>query len=277
MSPTSAILQLLTSSDSFFMTSLVQQVQASSAVASLLKSRHFWASNSNKSTRAVHSSTKVMFALGNVAGLQVSLIFMAHSPRVVVRLASCLAPSESEDPEHVRADLFPPPTSTSLLTTGAKTSCLALFFIAISDCFSALVFCFMKLATCVFHLFIVVVAHSRHFPSTILAWALEPLFFLFLFVLFLLFLLFLFLFLPCFLLFFLLLFLFFLLFLAFLFFLLFLAFLFFLLFFLLFFFFPLPASASLTTLIEEISSERLCSSFSADAKTARATKSKEDY
>merc|ERR1712012_1051771 len=84
-----------------------------------------------------------------------------------------------------------------------------------------------------------VVALSRHFPSTILPWALDPLFvlFLFLFVLFLFFLLF------------------------------------FLLLFFLFFLLLLPASASLAILKEEIFCERLCSSFSADAKTARTTRS----
>jgi len=245
ISETASILQLLTSSLYFVISSLVQHVQASSAVASLLLSKHFWASVSKLVTDAAQASTAVMFAFGKLAGLQVLLTSFSHSCRVMVRLAICLAPSESVDPEHERLDLLPPPTSISFLAIGPKTAFLPDFFSAISACFSILVFCFMKLATWFLHLLMAVVALSRHFPSTILPWALDPLFvlFLFLFVLFLFFLLF-----------FLLLF-----------------FLFFLPF--LFFLFLLPASASLAILKEEIFCERLCSSFSADAKTARTTRS----
>merc|ERR1712012_833506 len=176
--------------------------------------------------------------LGKLSGLQVLLTSFSHSCRVMVRLAICFAPSESIDPEHERLDLLPPPTSISFLAIGPKTAFLPDFFSAISACFSILVFCFIKLATWFLHLLMAVVALSRHFPSTILPWALDPLFVLFLF------------------------------------FLLFFLLLFFLFFFpFLFFLFLFPGSASLAILKEVIFCERLCSSFSADAKTARATRS----
>merc|ERR1712149_132934 len=146
----------------------------------------------------------------------------SQSNRVLVRLVSCRAPSEVAEPEQVRADLLPPPRSTSLRAMGPN-----------SDCLSILFFCFSKLVTTSFHLLMAVTALSRHTPSMVLADFLVPLLFflfLFLFLFFLFFLFFL---------------LFFLLFLFFLFFLLFLPFLFFLVLFFLFFLFFSPFFAFL--------------------------------
>merc|ERR1719266_631310 len=193
----------------------------------------------------------------------------SQSNSVLVRLVSCRAPSEVAEPEQVRADLLPPPRSTSLRAMGPNTDCLPDFLPAISDCLSILFFCFSKLVTTSFHLLMAVTALSRHTPSMVLVDFLVPLlFFLFLFLFFLFFLLFL----PF--LFFLVLF-----FLFFLFFSPFFAFLFFLCFLFLFlrafvFFFPASASANLATLEDASSSERLLSSlFSAEARTAMATTS----
>ena len=57
----------------------------------------------------MQASTIVMFGFGKVSGLQDMLISFSHSCKVMVRLVSCLAPSESADPAHKRLDLLPPP------------------------------------------------------------------------------------------------------------------------------------------------------------------------
>merc|ERR1719243_184513 len=191
----------------------------------------------NKSVALTQASTKVMLGMGKSV-VQEAFTRTSQSNRVLVRLVSCKAPSEVAEPEQVRADLLPPPRSTSLRAMGPNTDCLPDFLPAISDCLSILFFCFSKLVTTSFHLLMAVTALSRHTPSMVLADFLVPLF-LFLFLFFLFFLFFL------------------------LFFLLFLFFLFFLLFFLFFlflflraflFFFPASASAKLATLEEASSS-----------------------
>merc|ERR1712156_1415753 len=237
MADTSVILQSLTASLAMVISGADQQAQA---------------------------STKVMLGIGKEV-VQEAFTKTSQSNRVLVRLVSCSAPSEVAEPEQVRADLLPPPRSTSLRAMGPNTDCLSILF-----------FCFSKLVTTSFHLLMAVTALSRHTPSMVLVDFLVPLlFFLFLFLFFLFFLLFLLfflLFLPF--LFFLVLF-----FLFFLFFSPFFAFLFFLCFLFLFlraflFFFPASASANLATLEDASSSERLLSSlFSAEARTAMATTS----
>merc|ERR1711878_223513 len=176
--------------------------------------------------------------------VQEALTATSQSNRVLVRLVSCKARSEVAEPEQVRADLLPPPRSTSLRAMGPNTDCLPDFLPAISDCLSILFFCFSKLVTTSFHLLMAVTALSRHTPSMVLADFLVPLLFflfLFLFLFFLFFLFFLLFFLLfLFFLFFLLFFLFFLLF-----FLFFLPFLFFLVLFFLFFLFFSPFFAFL--------------------------------
>merc|ERR1711992_7138 len=251
---TSGILQSLTASLAAASSGAAQQVQASAAVASLLSVRQASAAATKVAEALTHSSTKVMLGMGKSV-VQEALTATSQSNRVLVRLVSCRAPSEVAEPEQVRADLLPPPRSTSLRAMGPNTDCLPDFLPAISDCLSILFFCFSKLVTTSFHLLMAVTALSRHTPSMVLADFLVPLlFFLFLF-LFLFFLFFLF-----FLLFFLL-------------------FLFFLCFLFLFlraflFFFPASASANLATLEDASSSERLLSSlFSAEARTAMATTS----
>merc|ERR1719150_1967493 len=192
-----------------------QQAQASVAVASLLMVIHSVARVLNKSVALTQPFTKVMLGMGKSV-VQEALTATSQSNRVLVRLVSCRAPSEVEEPEQVRADLLPPPRSTSLRAMGPNTDCLPDFLPAISDCLSILFFCFSKLVTTSFHLLMAVTALSRHTPSMVLVDFLVPLlFFLFLFLFFLFFL-------------------FFLLFLFFLFFLLFLPFLFFLVLFFLF-------------------------------------------
>merc|ERR1712223_2142598 len=139
-------------------------------------------------------------------------------------------------------------------------------------CFSILVFCLSKLATTSFHLFMAVTAFSMHMPSSVLVDFLVPLLFFLLLFLLLLFLLLLFFLLPF--LVFLVLLVFFLLFDLFLF-LLFSPFFRVLFLFLKVFLFLLAASASadLATREDPSSSERLLSSlFSAEARTARATR-----
>merc|ERR1711884_972242 len=184
--------------------------------------------------------------------VQEALTATSQSNRVLVRLVSCKAPSEVAEPEQVRADLLPPPRSTSLRAMGPNTDCLPDFFPAMEACFSILVFCLSKLATTSFHLFMAVTAFSMHMPSSILVDFLVPLLFfllLFLLLLFFLFDLFLFLFFSPF------------------FWVLFL--------FLKVFLFLLAASASadLATREDPSSSERLLSSwFSAEARTARTTR-----
>merc|ERR1719195_1915280 len=201
----------------------------------------------------VHASTKVMLGMGKSV-VQEAFTITSQSNRVLVRLVSCRAPSEVAEPEQVRADLLPPPRSTSLRAMGPNADCLTDFLPAMVACFSILVFCFSKLATTSFHLFMAVTALSRHMPSIspILADCLMPFLLLFC-VLFVLFFLVLF-FCP------------------------FLEVLFFfsVLFLLLkVFLFLLAASASadLATREDPSSSERLLSSwFSAEARTARATR-----
>merc|ERR1712045_85233 len=141
---------------------------------------------------------------------------------------------------------------------GPNTDCLPDFLPAMEACFSILVFCLSKLATTSFHLFMAVTAFSMHMPSSVLVDFLVPLlFFLLLFLLLLFFLL------PFFLLFDLFLFLFF------------SPFFWVLFLFLKVFLFLLAASASADRATREdpSSSERLLSSwFSAEARTARATR-----
>merc|ERR1719225_2234955 len=232
MADTSAILQSLTASLASVISGADQQLQASPAVASLLWLRQPEARVLNSSVALVQASTKV-------------------------RLVSCRAPSEVAEPEQVRADLLPPPRSTSLRAMGPNTDCLPDFLPAMEACFSILFFCFSKLVTTSFHLFMAVTAFSMHMPSSVLVDFLVPLlFFLLLFLLLLFFLL------P-FLLFDLFLFLFF------------SPFFWVLFLFLKVFLFLLAASASadLATREDPSSSERLLSSlFSAEARTARATR-----
>merc|ERR1712241_1248013 len=215
----------------------------------------------NKSVALTQASTKVMLGMGKSV-VQEAFTRTSQSNRVLVRLVSCKAPSEVAEPEQVRADLLPPPRSTSLRAMGPNTDCLPDFLPAMEACFSILVFCLSKLATTSFHLFMAVTAFSIHMPSSVLVDFLVPLlFFLLLFfllpflvflvllVFFLLFDMFLFLFFSPF---FLVLFL-----------------------FLKVFLFLLAASASadLATREDPSSSERLLSSwFSAEARTARATR-----
>merc|ERR1711884_998185 len=200
--------------------------------------------------------------------VQEALTATSQSNRVLVRLVSCKAPSEVAEPEQVRADLLPPPRSTSLRAMGPNTDCLPDFFPAMEACFSILVFCLSKLATTSFHLFMAVTAFSMHMPSRVLVDFLVPLLFFLLFLFFLL----LFFLLPF--LVFLVLLVFFLLFDLFLF-LFFSPFFWVLFLFLKVFLFLLAASASadLATREDPSSSERLLSSwFSAKARTARATR-----
>merc|ERR1712079_414101 len=271
---TSGILQSLTASLAAASSGAAQQVQASTAVASLLSVRQASAAATKVAEALTHSSTKVMLGMGKSV-VQEALTATSQSNRVLVRLVSCRAPSEVAEPEQVRADLLPPPRSTSLRAMGPNTDCLPDFLPAMVPCLSILVFCFSKLATTSFHLLITVMAFSRHTPSTVLADFLVPfeLFLFFLLVLFLLFLLFPlpeFFFFPLFPL------LFFLRFLRFFppFLPLFLLIFIFLPFLLLFLLLPASASASLAILEEETSSETLFSSlFSAVARTARTARS----
>merc|ERR1719461_974830 len=138
-----------------------QQAQASVAVASLLMVMHSVAGVLNKSVALTHSSTKVMLGMGKSV-VQEALTATSQSNRVLVRLVSCRAPSEVADPEQVRADLLPPPRSTSLRAMGPNTDCLPDFLPAMVPCLSILFFCFSKLATTSFHLLITVMAFSRH-------------------------------------------------------------------------------------------------------------------
>merc|ERR1712207_38717 len=132
----------------------------------------------NKSVALTQASTKVMLGMGKSV-VQEAFTKTSQSNKVLVRLVSCRAPSEVAEPEQVRADLLPPPRSTSLRAMGPNTDCLP----AISDCLSILFFCFSKLVTTSFHLLMAVTALSRHTPSIVLADFLEPLlFFLFLFL-----------------------------------------------------------------------------------------------
>merc|ERR1712214_262198 len=182
MEDTSAILQSLTASLAMVISGADQQAQASVAVASLLMVIHSVARVLNKSVALTHSSTKVMLGMGKSV-VQEALTATSQSNRVLVRLVSCRAPSEVAEPEQVRADLLPPPRSTSLRAMGPNTDCLPDFLPAISDCLSILFFCFSKLVTTSFHLLIAVTALSRHTPSMVLADFLVPLlFFLFLFL-----------------------------------------------------------------------------------------------
>merc|ERR1712038_1582708 len=278
MADTSVILQSLTASLAMVISGADQQAQASVAAASLLMVIHSVARVLNKSVALTQASTKVMLGMGKLV-VQEAFTRTSQSNRVLVRLVSCKAPSEVAEPEQVRADLLPPPRSTSLRAMGPNTDCLPDFLPAISDCLSILFFCFSKLVTTSFHLLMAVTALSRHTPSMVLVDFLVPLlFFLFLFLFFLFFLFFLlFLFFLFFLLFLPFLFFLVLFFLFFLFFSSFFAFLFFLCFLFLFlraflFFFPASASANLATLEDASSSERLLSSlFSAEARTAMAT------
>merc|ERR1712207_41182 len=221
----------------------------------------------NKSVALTQASTKVMLGMGKSV-VQEAFTRTSQSNRVLVRLVSCRAPSEVAEPEQVRADLLPPPRSTSLRAMGPNTDCLPDFLPAMEACFSILVFCLSKLATTSFHLFMAVTAFSMHMPSRVLVDFLVPLLFFLLFLFFLL----LFFLLPF--LVFLVLLVFFLLFDLFLF-LFFSPFFWVLFLFLKVFLFLLAASASadLATLEDPSSSERLLSSwFSAEARTARATR-----
>merc|ERR1711994_283098 len=264
MADTSVILQSLTASLAMVVSGADQQAQASVAVASLLMVIHSVARVLNKSVALTQASTKVMLGMGKSV-VQEALTATSQSNRVVVRLVSCKAPSEVAEPEQVRADLLPPPRSTSLRAMGPNTDCLPDFLPAMEACFSILVFCSSKLATTSFHLFMAVTAFSMHMPSSVLVDFLVPLlFFLLLFLLLLFFLL------PF--LVFLVLLVFFLLFDLFLF-LFFSPFFWVLFLFLKVFLFLLAASADLATREDPSSSERLLSSlFSAEARTARATR-----
>merc|ERR1712223_1564907 len=142
----------------------------------------------NKSVALTQPSTKVMLGMGKSV-VQEALTATSQSNRVLVRLVSCRAPSEVAEPEQVRADLLPPPRSTSLRAMGPNTDCLPDFLPAMEACFSILVFCLSKLATTSFHLFMAVTAFSMHMPSSVLVDFLVPLFFLLLFLLLLFFLL----------------------------------------------------------------------------------------
>merc|ERR1712156_799364 len=250
MADTSVILQSLTASLAIVISGADQQAQASVAVASLLMVIHSVARVLNKSVALTQASTKVMLGMGKSV-VQEAFTRTSQSNRVLVRLVSCRAPSEVAEPEQVRADLLPPPRSTSLRAIGPNTDCLPDFLPAMEACFSILVFCLSKLATTSFHLFMAVTAFSMHMPSRVLVDFLLPfLVFLVLLVFFLLFDLFLFLFFSPF------------------FWVLFL--------FLKVFLFLLAASASadLATREDPSSSERLLSSwFSAEAKAATATSS----
>merc|ERR1712155_502386 len=239
-----------------------QQAQASFAVASLLIVTHSVARVTKREVSLAQASTKVMLGMGKSV-VQEAFTRTSQSNRVLVRLVSCRAPSEVAEPEQVRADLLPPPRSTSLRAMGPNTDCLPDFLPAMVPCLSILVFCFSKLATTSFHLLITVMAFSRHTPSTVLVDFLVPFefFLFFLLVLFLLFLLFPlpeFFFFPLFPLFF------FLRFLCFFppFLTLFLLIFIFLPFLLLFLLLSASASASLAILEEETSSETLFSSLS---------------
>merc|ERR1719213_1355457 len=152
MADTSVILQSLTASLAMVISGADQQLQASPAVASLLWLRQPEARLLNSSVALVQESTKVMLGMGKSV-VQEAFTRTSQSNRVLVRLVSCKAPSEVAEPEQVRADLLPPPRSTSLRAMGANTDFLAPFFPAISDCFSILVFCLLKLATTPLHLF----------------------------------------------------------------------------------------------------------------------------
>merc|ERR1712155_435337 len=260
MEDTSVILQSLTASLAMVISGADQQLQASPAVASLLWLRQPEARLLNSSVALVQESTKVMLGMGKSV-VQEAFTRTSQSNRVLVRLVSCKAPSEVAELEQVRADLLPPPRSTSLRAMGPNTDCLPDFLPAMEACFSILVFCLSKLATTSFHLFMAVTALSRHMPSIspILVDCLMPFLLLF-WVLLVLFCLLLVLFFLV------------------LFFCPFLAVLFFfwvLFLFLKVFLFLLAASASadLATREDPSSSERLLSSwFSAEARTARATR-----
>merc|ERR1712214_178892 len=267
MEDTSAILQSLTASLAIVISGADQQAQASVAVASLLMAIHSVARLLNSSVALVQESTKVMLGIGKSV-VQEAFTRTSQSNRVLVRLVSCKAPSEVAEPEQVRADLLPPPRSTSLRAMGPNTDCLPDFFPAMEACFSILVFCLSKLATTSFHLFMAVTAFSMHMPSRVLVDFLVPLLFFLLFLFFLL----LFFLLPF--LVFLVLLVFLLLFDLFLF-LFFSPFFWVLFLFLKVFLFLLAASASadLATREDPSSSERLLSSwFSAEARTARTTR-----
>merc|ERR1711936_440031 len=250
ISPTSLILQSLTSSPSLARSALVQQVQASVAVSSLLLVKQSSAIFLKALVDVLHASTRVMLGLGRFM-LQVLFTSDSHIFRVSVRFLSCFAPSESAEPLQVRADALPPPTSTSFWTRCLKLPFLPLFLPAISPCFFTLVICLSKLATTFSSFLIDLTADSRHLPSTCLPEILVCFLFLFLleFPPTFPFFPFFFPFLPLF---------------------LFLFTLFLLAFFLLFL--PSrPASASLITLEDSISSERLLSLLSSPAQ-ARMTK-----
>jgi len=107
-----------------------------------------------------------MLGLGKLVGSHVLLTSFTHSIKVVVRLVSCCAPALVEEPAQVRPVLLPPPISISFLAIGSKAPFFNDFLEAIFACFSTLVFCFSKFATTSFHLLIMVVALSKHFPST---------------------------------------------------------------------------------------------------------------
>merc|ERR1712242_619847 len=123
-----------------------QQAQASVAVASLLMVIHSVARVLNKSVALTQLSTKVMLGMGKSV-VQEAFTRTSQSNRVLVRLVSCRAPSDVAEPEQVRADLLPPPRSTSLRAMGPNTDCLPDFLPAMEACFSILVFCLSKLAT----------------------------------------------------------------------------------------------------------------------------------
>merc|ERR1712193_279856 len=134
----------------------------------------------NKSVALTQASTKVMLGMGKSV-VQEAFTRTSQSNRVLVRLVSCKAPSEVAEPEQVRADLLPPPRSTSLRAIGPNTDCLPDFLPAMEACFSILVFCLSKLATTSFHLFMAVTAFSMHMPSRVLVDFLVPLLFFLLF------------------------------------------------------------------------------------------------
>merc|ERR1711878_256510 len=189
MEDTSVILQSLTASLAMVISGADQQLQASPAVASLLSVRQASAAATKVAEAFTHSSTKVMLGMGKSV-VQEALTATSQSNSVLVRLVSCEAPSEVAEPEQVRADLLPPPRSTSLRAMGPNTDCLPDFLPAMEACFSILVFCLSKLATTSFHLFMAVTAFSMHMPSSVLVDFLVPLlFFLLLFLLLLFFLL----------------------------------------------------------------------------------------
>merc|ERR1712155_272718 len=132
-----------------------QQAQASLAEASLLLVTHLVARVTKREVSLAQASTNVMLGMGKSV-VQEALTATSQSNRVLVRLVSCRAPSEVAEPEQVRADLLPPPRSTSLRAMGPNTDCLPDFLPAMEACFSILVFCLSKLATTSFHLLMAV-------------------------------------------------------------------------------------------------------------------------